>query len=219
MHWSQKDPVAAWEHLEKTVFMEEDSNTVTELLSSLAKVDASYASAKITALVSLGDGEAEMGNIAMRALLAEPAAIADQRDPEVAAAASLQRIGNALSWLETLPVESDVRSVATAGLMGKWVELDAEAASQWLIDQPDSAGRINAIETMINSITAEDPESAVIWALELPQGDSQSMILGRAFSYWVAKDAQAAREFADTNFDQAQLDAITEREESESLGQ
>ena len=82
--------------------------------------------------------------------------------------------------MESLPAESSARSVASSRLVAGWLAVDPVAASQWVIDQPDSPGRTGAIEALANSITAEDPESAVIWSLELPDGRSQYATLGRA---------------------------------------
>jgi len=205
MEWGREDPEAAWDRLNTTPLMADDSNVATEILSSWAEVDALAAAEQIAGLVSSGDDQAHMGNLAVEALLAEPEGISGDE----AEAAQLERVDYARLWLEALPVDSAARSVATSRLLGSWLSVDPQAASQWLVDQPESAARTNGIRSMANAITVKDPESAVIWAMELPQGNAQMSTLGRAYDYWFAKDPVAAQEYANANFDEALLKAIS----------
>ena len=50
----------------------------------------------------------------------------------------------------------------------------------------------------------------VISALELPAGNLQESLLSRAYSYWQAKEPEAAAQFAEANFDEAILEIIAE---------
>jgi hypothetical protein len=206
MEWGKVAPQEAWGRYNTIPLMAEDSSVATEILSSWAEIDPQGASEKIAGLVNSGSDQAHMGNLAVAALLAEPEGIIE----DVAEAAQLERMEDARLWLEALPVESVTRSVATSRLMSSWLSLDPQAASQWLVDQPESEARTNGIRSMANAITVEDPESAVMWAMELPQGNSQIITLSRAYDYWLAKDSVAAQEYANANFDEAIWQAISD---------
>lgn len=211
MEWAQQEPVAAWQVLGGIPELNDDSSLMTEILSSWAGIDASAASQEISNLINGGNDQAEWGNLVIDSLLS-PSEAEDEQGLDEAGhrESSLGRIEGARLWLEALPLDSDVRSVATAALARDWLKLEPGNASQWLVDLPDSEGRTNGIQAMVSAVTPNDPESAVIWALELPSGNLQESLLSRAYSYWQAKEPEAAAQFAEAHFDEVMLEIIAE---------
>lgn len=211
MEWAQQEPVGAWQALGGIPELSDDSSLMTEILSSWTGIDASAASQEISNLINGGNDQAEWGNLVIDSLLSPSEAEDEQGlDEAELRESSLGRIEVARLWLEALPLDSNVRSVATAALARNWLKVEPSHASQWLVDLPDSEGRTNGIQAMVSAVTPNDPESALIWALELPSGNLQESLLSRAYSYWQAKEPEAAAQFAEAHFDEAILDIITE---------
>lgn len=70
-----------------------------------------------------------------------------------------------LRWAATLPAEE--QASANLQIFPKWLERDSTAASAWLATWPAGKEKDSAIIGLINNISNEDPEAALVWAANI----------------------------------------------------
>jgi len=103
-------------------------------------------------------------------------------DPEAAARAAL-----------TLPV-SPWRMRAIDSVASAWAELNPERALHWVQTLPVAAEREAAAATLLAHMSQTEPGAAVEWAAQI--GGATGALVTKVVSGWVARDAQAALDWA-----------------------
>lgn len=80
-----------------------------------------------------------------------------------------------------------------------WVRSDFTAAGKWLESAPESPGKEGAVSAYAARVVTKEPESAVRWALTLPEGEARADALARIHESWprdTEEQRQAAQRFA-----------------------
>lgn len=108
---------------------------------------------------------------------------------------------DASQWVEWLGKHAspDRASKEASRIFGNWVRADPKAAGKWLETATESPAKEGAIGAYAGAIVTKDPESAVRWALTLPEGETRSDTLARIHERWprdTEEQRQAARRFA-----------------------
>ena len=77
--------------------------------------------------------------------------------------------------------------------MKTWSERDANAAGEWLAQQPESAGKQLAARQLVNASVESAPQFAWTWALKLVDPVEQVPALESVVQNWMGKNPDAAR--------------------------
>jgi hypothetical protein len=76
-------------------------------------------------------------------------------------------------------------------VFSRWPQMNLEQATQAMLKLP--AGRLaEASRCIVNSLAWEDPQAALTWAHQLPEGEMRSNALQFAVEQWARKDPEAA---------------------------
>lgn len=99
--------------------------------------------------------------------------------------------GKWLDWLgKKLP--SDKAGEPISRLMGRWTEVDDQAAGKWLAAEPAGAVKEASIQAYAGTISPYEPETAAEWAMTLAPGKDRDETLKKIYDNW-PKDAPGAR--------------------------
>ena len=102
--------------------------------------------------------------------------------------------GKWINWMgETLPVQS--RDSEVSQVVRNWTNNDYRAAGEWLAEQSTGKTKTAAISGYVDAISKYDPQTAVDWAVTMPQGKAQQDSLRTIYNNWPGTEEQkAARE-------------------------
>lgn len=78
-----------------------------------------------------------------------------------------------------------------AGLVGQWAERDLEAATAWVLAQPESEGRAQMVQGLAGVIAENSPMEALDFADQFT-GNERNAATNAAFQAWGNKDPRAA---------------------------
>jgi hypothetical protein len=121
---------------------------------------------------------------------------------EIAAAGSAlefhhtdKETGQWLNWLgQNLPADKVGEPIGR--IMGKWTELDYQAAGKWLAAAPDGPAKTLSIQAFAATVSKYEPESAIQWAMTLPVGKDRDWTLGQIYQNWPKDRAPSKEAFA-----------------------
>lgn len=103
--------------------------------------------------------------------------------------------GQWLDWLGgNLP--SDKAGEPIGRLMGKWTEIDYQAAGRWLAAAPEVSAKTFSIQAYAGAVSKYEPETAAQWAMTLPAGRQRDETLRNIYQKW-PKDDPTSREAAE----------------------
>lgn len=110
------------------------------------------------------------------------------KDPEAAA-----------DWLGRNSAK--VQPYAAGSLVSSWLasgkEGSREKVESWVNSLPTGAVRDNAVLTLGNTMTYQDPQGAWSWMEQIENDDLRESALSGVFNNWRYRDAEAAREWID----------------------
>lgn len=170
-HWADKDAAAALEWAEQPA----NVRYLSDILSRVARKQAE------------NDPE---GALALAAKL-----------PTVAARSSLQTTIFA-AWAKKDPA-SAVKRMASMfpanrntfplrNVLAQWIELDAQAAADWLKEQPDNVPRRQLIHSATTSFAKTKPAVGAALIQSLPAGEDRQNAMAMLATAWAQSDAVAA---------------------------
>jgi hypothetical protein len=84
-----------------------------------------------------------------------------------------------------------------AELMTDWTRHDYVAAGQWLAAAPESPGKRAAVAAYAETVAGTEPQTAVQWALTLPDTWRREAVMRAIHEKWPASDPQGAAAFAE----------------------
>jgi hypothetical protein len=103
--------------------------------------------------------------------------------------------GQWLDWLgQNLPTDKVGEPIGK--IMGKWTEIDYEAAGKWLAAAPEGRTRTLSIQAYAGAVSKYEPEIATQWAMTLPAGKDREATLGEIHRNWPKDDPTGAAAFA-----------------------
>ena len=114
----------------------------------------------------------------------------------------------ALKWATGLQ-DSTQRQQAFMGAVSSWVRSDVYEAAAWVDKLPPGSDRDRAAQSLANSISMTQPETAWTWALSIGNEDSRRSSL--QFAYWglQKKDPAIAEQMLKSaNLPEAQMEAL-----------
>ncbi|MDB6134689.1 MAG: hypothetical protein JWM59_2932 [Verrucomicrobiales bacterium] len=100
-------------------------------------------------------------------------------------------------WAASLP-QGPAWNAAVSLAGQSWVEQDIVAASAWLDSLPQREGRDSVVESLVERIASENPESAFAWARTLGNPSMRYETLMTTLSGWAEKDSAAAQAAVET---------------------
>ncbi len=106
--------------------------------------------------------------------------------------------GQWLDWIgKTMPTDKAGEPIGR--IMGKWTEIDYQAAGKWLAATADGPGKNVSVQAYAVAVSKYEPETAAQWALTLPPGKDRNSTLREIYQKWPKEDPaakQAAEAFA-----------------------
>jgi hypothetical protein len=106
-----------------------------------------------------------------------------------------QDTGKWIDWMAgNLP--SDQLRENVDKLIGQWTQQDYLAAGKWLSESSAGPAKNAAIDTYASTVAEYEPQTAVQWAMTLPDGPERQATLQRILRNWPKRDAAAAAIFA-----------------------
>jgi hypothetical protein len=103
--------------------------------------------------------------------------------------------GQWLDWLgQNLPADKVEEPIGR--IMGKWTELDYQAAGEWLAAAPDGPAKTATVKAFAATISKYEPETAARWAMTLPAGKEREESLQTILRNWPEANAAARDAFA-----------------------
>lgn len=81
----------------------------------------------------------------------------------------------------------------------QWVQMDYQAAGDWLTAAPEGPARTAAAGTYAYSLADHFPETAAKWPITLPPGEQRDRLLPQIYQNWLKTDPAAAATFARQN--------------------
>ena len=110
---------------------------------------------------------------------------------EIAEAYAREDLDEAIVWASQHATDGPARK-ALGKVTGRWANVDPRAASEYLAELPDSAGKDAAVDGFAKRLAVEDPESAALWATTIQDERLRAKALGRIATSWAAIDREAA---------------------------
>jgi hypothetical protein len=100
------------------------------------------------------------------------------------------------AWVETLPIEHDLRAAAESSLALVWGARDADATAAWL-DERLARGEagVSAPWDLVRSWAAADAPAAARWAAAITAPEHRKNALTGAVTLWAERDVGAADDF------------------------
>ena len=107
-------------------------------------------------------------------------------------------------------VPAAYKASATLAIVESWSFQDAEAAAQWLGKQPRGPQTDGAAGLLARSISREDPETAMQWALGISNPKARMDAAREVATMWKQNDPAAARDYATRNGGQNSVSRLFE---------
>jgi len=89
-----------------------------------------------------------------------------------------------------------MQAAATTALVEVWSEVDAESAAAWLASQPKGPAIDGASSRLALSLSREDPEMAMEWALGITAQESRAQTAREVAQQWKKRDPNSAKAYA-----------------------
>lgn len=103
--------------------------------------------------------------------------------------------GRWIDWMaQNLPADDVPENVDN--LIGQWTQQDYLAAGKWLAASTDGPAKNAAVSTYAETVAEYEPQTAVQWAMTLPEGRERQNTLEAIYQNWPKSDAAAAEAFA-----------------------
>ncbi|MCB1100513.1 MAG: hypothetical protein KDN22_33425 [Verrucomicrobiae bacterium] len=187
---SQKKWIAsATEHLVRA-----DSESAERLVEFLPEQHRAVAMGKIIQHVASQDPKAAAGQLKnLIEGLGEDLDMSSLIDSSRTIASSWSRLEpeNATRWAANLPDEK-TREKAVESAIGKWIEDDSLAASEWISELDAGATRDAAVGKLVLDVRNEDPEAGFAWAASISDDEARANNLKWVINTWKSKDKEAA---------------------------
>ena len=101
-------------------------------------------------------------------------------------------------WISALPAglsrEQAFRAMATMR-----ASLDGPASEKWLQELNNPADRAAAVPGFVSRMTYDNPETALRWALTIPNIEQNPEVFERAAKFWLQQHPEKAKEFFQKN--------------------
>jgi hypothetical protein len=106
-----------------------------------------------------------------------------------------QDTGRWIDWMaDNLPKEQLRENVDN--LIGQWTQQDYQAAGKWLAAASDGPAKNASVSAYAMIVAEYEPQTAVQWALTLPEGQERQATFESIYQNWPKNDAAAAAAFA-----------------------
>jgi hypothetical protein len=106
-----------------------------------------------------------------------------------------QDTGRWIDWMAAnLPTEQLRDNVDN--LIGQWTQQDYQAAGKWLAASSDGPAKNASVSAYAMIVAEYEPQTAVQWALTLPEGQERQATFESIYQNWPKNDAAAAAAFA-----------------------
>ncbi|RYD36434.1 MAG: hypothetical protein EOP87_05490 [Verrucomicrobiaceae bacterium] len=103
--------------------------------------------------------------------------------------------GRWIDWMaEKLPADKVPENVDN--LIGQWTQQDYLAAGKWLAASSNGPAKNAAVSTYAETVAEYEPQTAVQWAMTLPEGKERQDTFEAIYENWPKSDAAAAEAFA-----------------------
>ncbi|RYD20067.1 MAG: hypothetical protein EOP88_16540 [Verrucomicrobiaceae bacterium] len=103
--------------------------------------------------------------------------------------------GRWIDWMaKNLPTDEIPENVDN--LIGQWTQQDYLAAGKWLAASTDGPAKNAAVSTYAETVAEYEPQTAVQWAMTLPEGKDRRNTLEAIYHNWPKSDAAAGEAFA-----------------------
>lgn len=102
-------------------------------------------------------------------------------------------------------VPSAMQSAATSALVEVWSEVDAESAAAWLSTKPKGPAIDGASGRLALSLSREDPEMAMEWALAITAPEARAQTAREVARQWKKRDPNSVRNYSSKFSDPAIL--------------
>ncbi len=96
-----------------------------------------------------------------------------------------------VAWLDSLG-DNEMTASAYGPALAGWTKRDPMAASEHVLNMPESEGREHAIGGLVYTHRWEDPQAAIAWAGEIADPDRHELVLGLAAEAYLRKDRTQA---------------------------
>jgi hypothetical protein len=106
--------------------------------------------------------------------------------------------GNTGHWIDWMADKLPANELPTKveQFVSQWAAADYKAAGEWINGSPDGPVKQAAVNAYANALAPHQPDSAMQWALTLPEGKEREKLLRSVHAQWKKKDPAAAAEFA-----------------------
>ena len=81
-------------------------------------------------------------------------------------------------------------------LIGQWTQQDYQAAGKWRAASPEGPAKNASVSAYAMIVAEYEPQTAVQWALTLPEGQERQATFESIYQNWPKNDAAAAAAFA-----------------------
>lgn len=103
--------------------------------------------------------------------------------------------GRWIDWMaKNLPADEVPENVDN--LIGQWTQQDYLAAGKWLAASTDGPAKNAAVSTYAETVAEYEPQTAVQWAMTMPEGRQRQNTLEAIYQNWPKADQAAADAFA-----------------------
>ena len=103
-----------------------------------------------------------------------------------------------MKWAASL-TDSSLLKGAVSATVREWSQRDRTAATGYLNTMPDGLARNHAVETLVGSLAAEDPQSVAAWAATITEPILKQQALVTLGKTWLATDRAAALDWLPTS--------------------
>ncbi|NIP98698.1 MAG: hypothetical protein GWO24_36935 [Akkermansiaceae bacterium] len=176
--WAERDPDAAIEWA-RTLDEHEQELAVSEIAGTVFETDPDRAE-EIAHLIS---GSERRGQIL----------------GQIARLRATVDVGDAISWLESLPQED--RGGAWSGVAREWARIDPRAAAEYAAATDDSVARGQLVSAVSYSWSQRDPAEAAEWARSLGEDRARENAMNRIIENWARENPAAAGEYVTNSLD------------------
>jgi hypothetical protein len=110
-------------------------------------------------------------------------------------ASTQQDTGQWIDWMARSLTGAPLRD-GVGSLVSQWTQQDYLAAGKWLTALAAGPAKYAAVSTYATTVAKYEPQTAVQWALTLPEGPDRQATLAAIHRNWPKSDAAAAARFA-----------------------
>ena len=171
-----------------------DWNAAESFINGLPADQQSQALA--SAINSIASTDPELA--ASKALLLPEGNSRDNAVETVAEAMARENPAEAAAWL-TENGSEDAREGALRDVIQNWVNVDAEAARSYALEQPEGELRDEAISSYVRSDSNITPQEGVELAEGISDDRTRTRTIARTTFEWMAEDSAAATEYIESS--------------------